>query len=526
MTQKKITSVQIDTIQASQVTGIIPITSGGTGLDSFSANAALYTNSAGVITSGVLPTQLGGTGLSSFTVKGAVYASSANALTTGTLPIDSGGTGATTVSGIISNILPSQAGNNNKVLGTDGSGTLSWVSPGGVGTVTSVAFSGGTTGLTVSGGPITSSGTFTLAGTLGLANGGTGLNAVPGSSGQLLMNSSGVYSGTGSRLTYNGSTILSVGASDSGFAIIANPATSNGAYGSNLTLQSGPSGANVAGVGGGSGVLTLAGGDGNASSGSGGDVVIRGGVGPAFAGNIYFRTGNSQTERLRFTATGAWGLSGANYGTSGQVLTSNGSGSSPTWTTLGSPSSAVILSALGYTPVNKAGDTMTGALTLSENPTANLHAATKQYVDTAVGGAGGSFNGGTVANATTFSSAVTLSSSLAFGTSYSESTVNINAASTTNIDCALSNNFIVTMSSNITSLTFSNLPTSGRLFYIALIIKQDATGGRTLAWPASFKWPSGTGPAITSTANKFDIITIMTFDGGTSWFGFVAGQNY
>jgi len=42
------------------------------------------------------------------------------------------------------------------------------------GTVTSVAFSGGTTGLSISGGPITGSGTFTLGGTLAVANGGTG----------------------------------------------------------------------------------------------------------------------------------------------------------------------------------------------------------------------------------------------------------------------------------------------------------------------------------------------------------------
>lgn len=42
------------------------------------------------------------------------------------------------------------------------------------GTVTSVAVSGGTTGLTTSGGPITTSGTITLAGTLAVANGGTG----------------------------------------------------------------------------------------------------------------------------------------------------------------------------------------------------------------------------------------------------------------------------------------------------------------------------------------------------------------
>ena len=44
----------------------------------------------------------------------------------------------------------------------------------GTGTVTSVAVSGGTTGLTTSGGPITTSGTVTLAGTLAIANGGTG----------------------------------------------------------------------------------------------------------------------------------------------------------------------------------------------------------------------------------------------------------------------------------------------------------------------------------------------------------------
>tara|TARA_R110000765_G_scaffold3449_1_gene10683 strand:+ start:210 stop:983 length:774 start_codon:yes stop_codon:yes gene_type:complete len=43
----------------------------------------------------------------------------------------------------------------------------------GAGSVTSVDISGGTTGLTTSGGPITGSGTVTLAGTLAVANGGT-----------------------------------------------------------------------------------------------------------------------------------------------------------------------------------------------------------------------------------------------------------------------------------------------------------------------------------------------------------------
>ena len=48
---------------------------------------------------------------------------------------------------------------------------------------------------------------------------------------------------------------------------------------------------------------------------------------------LIFRT-NTTNERLRIADNGAWGLAGANYGTSGQVITSNGSGAAPTWQTL------------------------------------------------------------------------------------------------------------------------------------------------------------------------------------------------
>jgi hypothetical protein len=51
---------------------------------------------------------------------------------------------------------------------------------GGSGTVTSVDVSGGTTGLTTTGGPITTSGTISLGGTLNVANGGTGATTAAG----------------------------------------------------------------------------------------------------------------------------------------------------------------------------------------------------------------------------------------------------------------------------------------------------------------------------------------------------------
>jgi hypothetical protein len=53
-------------------------------------------------------------------------------------------------------------------------------STGGTGTVTLVDVSGGTTGLTFSGGPVTTSGTMTMAGTLSVSNGGTGATVATG----------------------------------------------------------------------------------------------------------------------------------------------------------------------------------------------------------------------------------------------------------------------------------------------------------------------------------------------------------
>ncbi len=58
-------------------------------------------------------------------------------------------------------------------------GTLT-ATGGGSGTVTSVDVSGGTTGLTTSGGPVTGAGTITIAGTLAVGNGGTGATTLTG----------------------------------------------------------------------------------------------------------------------------------------------------------------------------------------------------------------------------------------------------------------------------------------------------------------------------------------------------------
>ena len=101
------------------------------------------------------------------------------------------------------------------------------------------------------------------------------------------------------------------------------------------------------------GSVEISGGDYAGGTGFGGSVYLMGGMSGSFgasgsayvysglartasatAGSVFFGTGTtSRVERLRITPNGSWGLGGANYGSSGQVLTSNGISAPPSWQT-------------------------------------------------------------------------------------------------------------------------------------------------------------------------------------------------
>jgi hypothetical protein len=107
---------------------------------------------------------------------------------TGTIPVSKGGTGITSVSSgqvLIGNsgggFTPAtiQGGGIVSVSSSSGSITIS-ASGGSSGTVTSVGMSGGSTGMSFSNSPITSSGTMTMSGTLAVGSGGTGSSSASG----------------------------------------------------------------------------------------------------------------------------------------------------------------------------------------------------------------------------------------------------------------------------------------------------------------------------------------------------------
>lgn len=85
-----------------------------------------------------------------------------------------------------------------------------------------------------------------------------------------------------------------------------------------------------------------------------------------------------------------------------------------------------------------------------------------------------------------------------------------------NIDLSLGNYFTLALSENITSITFSNTPGAGFGQTVMLRITQNASA-KTVAWPASFKWESGSAGAVSTGSGAIDILALTTFDNGTAW---------
>jgi hypothetical protein len=98
------------------------------------------------------------------------------------------------------------------------------------------------------------------------------------------------------------------------------------------------------------------------------------------------------------------------------------------------------------------------------------------------------------------------------------------SSGTLTLNCALGNVFAVPLNANITTLSFSNVPSTGNAYGLTLALTADGTA-RTVNWGATVKWPGGTAPTLTSTNGKVDVFVLTTWDGGTTWYGFTAGQN-
>jgi len=90
---------------------------------------------------------------------------------------------------------------------------------------------------------------------------------------------------------------------------------------------------------------------------------------------------------------------------------------------------------------------------------------------------------------------------------------------TQTLDLATGGTFSFTPS-GATTVSFTNPPASGTATGFALEVVN--TGGYTITWPSSIKWHLGAAP--TATATK-ELYTFVTTDGGTTYYGKLAGSD-
>jgi hypothetical protein len=110
--------------------------------------------------------------------------------------------------------------------------------------------------------------------------------------------------------------------------------------------------------------------------------------------------------------------------------------------------------------------------------------------------------------------------------SYKEAVVANTITTTTHtVDLSLSNVFDLTLANASITITFSNPPASGNAYSFTLHCKQDATGSRIITWPASVKYPNASTPTMSTGANKIDVFSFFTLDGGTTYLGALSLAN-
>ena len=119
---------------------------------------------------------------------------------------------------------------------------------------------------------------------------------------------------------------------------------------------------------------------------------------------------------------------------------------------------------------------------------------------------------------------------------YSETIKAIGTASTP-LTISLSDGNVQSLTLPGGSITVVNLSASGtaagRAHSVTLFITQGSGGTATIDWSNNtLKWPTAegisapAGPTLSTTASVTDIITLYTLDGGSTWYGVLAGAGY
>lgn len=103
-----------------------------------------------------------------------------------------------------------------------------------------------------------------------------------------------------------------------------------------------------------------------------------------------------------------------------------------------------------------------------------------------------------------------------------ESTTITSSSNAATLNLRDGNSFLHDLTENVT-YTFSNPAASGKVSMFVLKVIQDSSA-RTITWPSSVDWAAATAPTLSAGNNNVDVFVFFTIDGGTTYYGFTAGQ--
>lgn len=261
----------------------------------------------------------------------------------------------------------------------------------------------------------------------------------------------------------------------------------------------------------------------------------------AWNGSDFVKVASSLLSQLSGTVAVANGGTGQTSYTDGQLLIGNSSGNTLTKATLTAGSNVTITNGNGSitiasTATASAGGSNTQVQYNSSGAFAGSSNFTFDGTNVTVGGTTSSSKliptGGTAtgngmylpaSNTLGFSTNGTLVASLDSAGNLSMKTGSIQevkaSVAASDINLSLGNYFSKTISGT-TTFTVSNVPTTGSA--IAIILDLTNGGSATVNWWSGVKWPSGTAPTLTASGR--DVLGFFTYDGGTTWNGFVLGK--
>lgn len=84
--------------------------------------------------------------------------------------------------------------------------------------------------------------------------------------------------------------------------------------------------------------------------------------------------------------------------------------------------------------------------------------------------------------------------------------------------------YISSLSASVSSLALPTSPIGLQSGTITLVLTQDATGGRTITWPAGLKWPDGIPQQPASGPNTTSVIHLLWT--GSQWLGLLGGKSF